>query len=225
MSLNFKPEKPGKAQTLQSEALRDSTFFIEDYGNPAQSSQISSIFNTSTARATGAFGQIPGFGVSSGASEDQKWHDIPDFGVGLFEGRMVALKRIYRTDIDLNRNVRLEIAKVMWKKIFFLIFRFFFFNFYQFLINLKVIGNSKKNCLSKKKNFFQLQESVNVNVISFVGMVIHSPDVFLVSELAQRGSLKDILDNDDLPLDDVFRAQMTKDILGVSWKLKKIFFW
>uniref|UniRef100_A0A1I7UJL5 guanylate cyclase n=1 Tax=Caenorhabditis tropicalis TaxID=1561998 RepID=A0A1I7UJL5_9PELO len=154
-----------------SQTLRDSHFFIEDFaanGGPT-SSQASSIFHTgSTARATGPFGQMSGFG--GGPSEDDKWHQLADFGVGLFEGRTVALKRIYRTDVELTRSVRMEIAK--------------------------------------------LQESVNSNVIEFVGMMIHSPDVFVVYELAQRGSLKDILDNDDMPLDDVFRSQMTKDILA-----------
>ncbi|KAF1766916.1 hypothetical protein GCK72_006874 [Caenorhabditis remanei] len=158
-----------------SQALRDSHFFIEDYNNVApatSSSQVSSVFHTgSTARAVGPFGQIPGFGVApTQASEDDKWHQLKDFGVGLYEGRTVALKRIYRTDVELTRSIRMEIA--------------------------------------------QLQESVNSNVIEFVGMVIHSPDVFLVYELAPRGSLKDILDNDDMPLDDVFRSQMTKDIIA-----------
>ncbi|EFO88957.1 CRE-GCY-21 protein [Caenorhabditis remanei] len=158
-----------------SQALRDSHFFIEDYNNVApatSSSQVSSVFHTgSTARAVGPFGQIPGFGVApTQASEDDKWHQLKDFGVGLYEGRTVALKRIYRTDVELTRSIRMEIA--------------------------------------------QLQESVNSNVIEFVGMVIYSPDVFLVYELAPRGSLKDILDNDDMPLDDVFRSQMTKDIIA-----------
>ncbi|ULU07910.1 hypothetical protein L3Y34_019156 [Caenorhabditis briggsae] len=155
-----------------SQTLRDSHFFIEDYGNhpPQDSSQMSSIFHTgSTARAN-PFGQFPGFGVSPGNSEDEKWHQLKEFGVGLFEGRMIGLKRIYRTDVELTRNVRLEIA--------------------------------------------QLLEATNSNTLEFVGMVIHSPDVFLVHELAQRGSLKDILDNEDMALDDVFRSQMTKDIIA-----------
>ncbi|EGT33280.1 hypothetical protein CAEBREN_24032 [Caenorhabditis brenneri] len=155
-----------------SQTLRDSHFFIEDFNNVgASNSQMSSIFHTgSTARVTGSFGPIPGFGGVTGTSEDDKWHQIADFGVGLFEGRTVALKRIYRTDVELTRSIRMEIAK--------------------------------------------FQEASNSNLIEFVGLVIHSPDVFVVTELAQRGSLKDILDNDDMPLDDVFRAQMTKDILA-----------
>ncbi|CAI2346987.1 unnamed protein product [Caenorhabditis sp. 36 PRJEB53466] len=153
-----------------SQTLRDSHFFIEDYNNmPASSSsQISSLFadgSASTARATGPFGTAFG-----GASEDEKWSALTDFGVGLFEGRTIALKRIYKTDVELSRDVRMEIAK--------------------------------------------LQESSNSNIISFVGMVVQSPNVFVVYELAQRGSLKDILDNDDMPLDDVFRNQMTKDIIA-----------
>eukprot|EP00081_Caenorhabditis_elegans_P014960 NP_494468.2 Receptor-type guanylate cyclase gcy-15 [Caenorhabditis elegans] len=152
-----------------SQTLRDSHFFIEDYNN-ASSINASSIFNTGSTARAGPFGPIPGFGGVTGASEDEKWHQIPDFGVGLYEGRTVALKRIYRSDVEFTRSNRLEIAK--------------------------------------------LQESVNSNVIEFVGMVVQSPDVFVVYELAQRGSLKDILDNDDMPLDDVFRSQMTKDIIA-----------
>eukprot|EP00081_Caenorhabditis_elegans_P014841 NP_494324.1 Receptor-type guanylate cyclase gcy-21 [Caenorhabditis elegans] len=152
-----------------SQTLRDSHFFIEDYNN-ASSINASSIFNTGSTARAGPFGPIPGFGGVTGASEDEKWHQIPDFGVGLYEGRTVALKRIYRSDVEFTRSIRLEIAK--------------------------------------------LQESVNSNVIEFVGMVVQSPDVFVVYELAQRGSLKDILDNDDMPLDDVFRSQMTKDIIA-----------
>ncbi|CAI5441044.1 unnamed protein product [Caenorhabditis angaria] len=158
---------------IASQTLQNSHFLLEDYN------QSDSFAGGSTGRAesvTGAFG-VPGFGgtgVGVGgpgeSADDMRWHGLSDFAVGLFEGRTVGLKRIYRSDIELTRNVRLEIAS--------------------------------------------LQESVNSNTIAFLGMVIQSPDVFIVYELAQRGSLKDILDNEELPLDDIFMKQMTKDIVA-----------
>ncbi|CAI4231752.1 unnamed protein product [Auanema sp. JU1783] len=59
-----------------------------------------------------------------------------------------------------------------------------------------------------------LQESPHENLLGFLGMVVHSPDVFVVNELATRGSIKDILDNDELPLDDLFLNQMARDIVA-----------
>ncbi|CAB3405149.1 unnamed protein product [Caenorhabditis bovis] len=153
-----------------SQTLKNSTFFLEDYQQD-ETSNVSTIFGesqTGSMIGSGVFRQSGS--ATNETTDDLRWHSLSDFAVGLYEGRTVGLKRIYRSDIELTRNVRMEIA--------------------------------------------QLQESANPNIIGFLGMMVQAPDVFVVYELAQRGSLKDILDNDELPLDDIFMKQMTKDIVA-----------
>ncbi|GMR36480.1 hypothetical protein PMAYCL1PPCAC_06675, partial [Pristionchus mayeri] len=100
--------------------------------------------------------------------EDQKWNEIEEFAVGLMEGQMVGLKRIYKDSIDLRREI--------------------------------------------KKDILMLKEVNHENVLRFRGMVAENHFNFVVSEMANRGSIKDILENDQLPIDMIFLNQMAIDI-------------
>ncbi|PAV62468.1 hypothetical protein WR25_08587 [Diploscapter pachys] len=59
-----------------------------------------------------------------------------------------------------------------------------------------------------------LQEAKHQNIIGFTGMVVESPTVFVVYEFAARGSLRDLLDNEDLPVDDDFVNHVARDIIA-----------
>ncbi|CAJ0959642.1 unnamed protein product, partial [Mesorhabditis belari] len=100
---------------------------------------------------------------------DARWNNLMGFAVGMHEGALIGLKRIWKEDVQLNREVRKEII--------------------------------------------QMQECHHENLLALKGMVVHTPSVFIVHELASRGSLKEILESDQLQLEDIFLYQMSKDIV------------
>ncbi|PAV86471.1 hypothetical protein WR25_07960 isoform A [Diploscapter pachys] len=59
-----------------------------------------------------------------------------------------------------------------------------------------------------------LQEAKHQNIIGFTGMVVENPTVFVAYEFAARGSLRDLLDNEDLPVDDDFVNHVARDIIA-----------
>ncbi len=54
----------------------------------------------------------------------------------------------------------------------------------------------------------------NVNV--FIGACIDPPHVTVVCEYCSRGSLHDILENDDVQLNNMFIASLVSDLINVS---------
>ncbi|CAD6191824.1 unnamed protein product [Caenorhabditis auriculariae] len=149
---------------IEPQALNNSHFLLDDYRGEEGTGTQQDVLRKPSMEV------INESSDPNATTEDLRWHNLPDFAVGLHQGQTIGLKRIYRNDIDFTRNIRLELSHLM--------------------------------------------DLSHANVIGFVGMVVQAPDVFIVAELAQRGSLKDILDNDELPLDELFMNQMTKDIVS-----------
>ena len=64
--------------------------------------------------------------------------------------------------------------------------------------------------------FNQIRETKNVNIVPFQGIVLEYPYVFVVDDMCARGSLKDILENEDFQLDSVVLNAMANDIAKVD---------
>ncbi|XP_053624913.1 receptor-type guanylate cyclase Gyc76C isoform X2 [Plodia interpunctella] len=64
-----------------------------------------------------------------------------------------------------------------------------------------------------KKELKIMRDLQHDNVNGFVGACIEPPNVCALSEYCTRGSLKDILENDDIKLDNMFLASLVGDII------------
>ncbi|XP_060805716.1 atrial natriuretic peptide receptor 1 [Amyelois transitella] len=94
---------------------------------------------------------------------------LTSFTVGLFKGNRVAVKKIHRKKLDLNK-------KLLW----------------------------------------EIKQARNVsheNTARFIGACVDCPLVFILTEYCPKGSLKDVLANDELQLDWNFRTSLVHDIV------------
>ncbi len=91
----------GIVDLLQSRDLRKSHYLMQDYEDNDK---------------LGGDGKMGKMQAQSGggkqSDEDARWNELPDFGVGLFEGNSVALKRIWKKDVDFARVIRKEVLNV-----------------------------------------------------------------------------------------------------------------
>ncbi|KAF9422311.1 hypothetical protein HW555_001901 [Spodoptera exigua] len=94
---------------------------------------------------------------------------LSSFTVGLYKGNRVAVKKIHRKKLDLNK-------KLLW----------------------------------------EIKQARNVsheNTARFIGACVDCPLVFVLTEYCPKGSLKDVLANDELQLDWNFRTSLVHDIV------------
>ncbi|XP_037295323.1 receptor-type guanylate cyclase gcy-28 [Manduca sexta] len=94
---------------------------------------------------------------------------LSSFTVGLYKGNRVAVKKIHRKKLDLNK-------KLIW----------------------------------------EIKQARNVsheNTARFIGACVDCPLVFVLTEYCPKGSLKDVLANDELQLDWNFRTSLVHDIV------------
>ncbi|KAH8419517.1 hypothetical protein KR222_004069 [Zaprionus bogoriensis] len=64
-----------------------------------------------------------------------------------------------------------------------------------------------------KKELKLLRDARHDNVCAFIGACTEPPNICIISEYCTRGSLKDILENEDVKLDNMFIASMVADII------------
>lgn len=64
-----------------------------------------------------------------------------------------------------------------------------------------------------RKELKLMRDLSHPNLCAFVGAVIENPNISILNEYCPRGSLQDILENDEIKLDDMFVASMTSDII------------
>lgn len=83
-----------------------------------------------------------------------------------------------------------------------------FFNYYFF--NLILFINLLRN------PYFQVKDLQNDHVVRFLGACIDPPNMCIVTEYCQKGSLQDVLENEQIKLDWMFRYSLMQDILRVS---------
>ncbi|KPJ10473.1 Atrial natriuretic peptide receptor 1 [Papilio machaon] len=94
---------------------------------------------------------------------------LSSFTVGLYKGNRVAVKKIHRKKLDLNK-------KLLW----------------------------------------EIKQARNVsheNTVRFIGACVDCPLVFVLTEYCPKGSLKDVLANEELQLDWNFRTSLVHDIV------------
>mgnify|MGYP001546673859 CR=1 FL=1 len=61
-----------------------------------------------------------------------------------------------------------------------------------------------------------MRELRHENVNPFVGACIDSPNICVLTQYCPKGSLQDILENDDIKLDWMFKSSLILDLTNVS---------
>ncbi|XP_026479460.1 guanylate cyclase 32E-like [Ctenocephalides felis] len=127
--------------------------------------------NTATAKITRAnhpLVRTSQVSLSSNPDADFRYSAIFT-PIGLYRGRIVAIKNIRKKSIDLTREMKKE---------------------------LKLMRDIRHD-----------------NLNQFIGACTESPDICILSEYCNRGSLRDILENEDVKLDNMFIASLVGDII------------
>ncbi|XP_013162487.1 PREDICTED: atrial natriuretic peptide receptor 2 [Papilio xuthus] len=112
---------------------------------------------------------VGGSGTSAVSSVGGTPLTLSSFTVGLYKGNRVAVKKIHRKKLDLNK-------KLLW----------------------------------------EIKQARNVsheNTVRFIGACVDCPLVFVLTEYCPKGSLKDVLANEELQLDWNFRTSLVHDIV------------
>ncbi|KAG8192121.1 hypothetical protein JTE90_027768 [Oedothorax gibbosus] len=89
--------------------------------------------------------------------------------VGMYKGRMFAVKRMKKKNVDITRKMKKE---------------------------LKLMRDLRHD-----------------NLNPFIGACVDPPSISIINEYCSRGSLKDILENEDVKLDNMFNASLIGDIV------------
>ncbi|KAK9753768.1 Protein tyrosine and serine/threonine kinase [Popillia japonica] len=90
--------------------------------------------------------------------------------IGIYKGRVFAIKKIHKKSIDITREM--------------------------------------------KKEFKMIRDIRHDNLNAFIGACTDPPNICIITEYCTRGSLKDILENEDVKLDNMFIASLVGDILA-----------
>lgn len=53
------------------------------------------------------------------------------------------------------------------------------------------------------------------NICKFIGITVEVPDLWMVTEYCSKGSLQDLLANDDVNLDWAFKSSLILDLISV----------
>lgn len=64
-------------------------------------------------------------------------------------------------------------------------------------------------------NSLQLRDIRHDNLNAFIGACTEPPNICIITEYCSRGSLKDVLENDDVKLDNMFIASLVFDLIRV----------
>lgn len=111
--------------------------------------------------------------------------------IGLYKGQLYAIKKIRKKSVDITREMKME---------------------------LKIVSRSTGKFLSDlfHHSSFQLRDIRHDNLNAFIGACTEPPNICIITEYCSRGSLKDVLENDDVKLDNMFIASLVFDLIRVS---------
>lgn len=113
--------------------------------------------------------------------------------IGLYKGQLYAIKKIRKKSVDITREMKMELKIVSLK---------FFLDHDHYLINVFAS--------------FQLRDIRHDNLNAFIGACTEPPNICIITEYCSRGSLKDVLENDDVRLDNMFIASLVFDLIRVE---------
>lgn len=114
--------------------------------------------------------------------------------VGFYKGCKLAIKKIHESDISLNRDQMLELKKVGRVDA----------TPDRFLIVHIILSSN------------QMKDLQHEHLVRFVGACIDAPDCCILTEYCPKGSLQDILENEQIKLDWMFKLSLMHDIVRVS---------
>lgn len=93
------------------------------------------------------------------------------------------------------------------------------------VVRIKELKFPRKRDISREimKEMRLLRELRHDNINSFIGACVEPTRVLLVTDFCAKGSLYDIIENEDIKLDDLFIASLIHDLIKVS--LDWLSFW
>ncbi|RZF40474.1 hypothetical protein LSTR_LSTR000353 [Laodelphax striatellus] len=128
----------------------------------------SSSLGTKITRAIHPLIRTSQVSLSSNPDADFRYSSIYT-PVGVYRGRVFAIKKVHKKSIDITRSMKKE---------------------------LKIMRDLRHD-----------------NLNAFIGACTDPPHICIVTEYCTRGSLKDILENEDVKLDNMFIASLVADII------------
>ena len=63
---------------------------------------------------------------------------------------------------------------------------------------------------------FQMRDLQNDHIVRFIGACIDPPNQCILTEYCSKGSLQDVLENEQIKLDSMFKFSLMQDIVRVS---------
>ena len=63
---------------------------------------------------------------------------------------------------------------------------------------------------------FQMRDLQNDHIVRFIGACIDPPNQCILTEYCNKGSLQDVLENEQIKLDTMFKFSLMQDIVRVS---------
>lgn len=109
---------------------------------------------------------------------------------------MVAVKAIPKSKVELHRPLLLELKRV------------------RFLPATCLVNLSQR--IDNRLLVSQMKDITHDHLVRFIGACVTAPHCCLLTEYCPRGSLEDILENDQIQLDAMFRRSLLHDIIKVT---------
>ncbi|KAK3572282.1 hypothetical protein QTP86_030272 [Hemibagrus guttatus] len=109
-----------------------------------------------------------------------------------FKGNIVAIKFVNRKRIELTRKVLFELKHVLIES-----------------LNVK----PSDSLMLSLSGVLQMRDVQNDHITRFIGACIDPPNICIVTEYCLRGSLQDILENESITLDWMFKYSLINDIV------------
>lgn len=90
------------------------------------------------------------------------------------------------------------------------------------MVRIKELKFSKKKDISREimKEMRTLRDLRHDNLNSFIGACVEPMRILLVTDYCAKGSLYDIVENEDIKLEDIFIASLVHDLIKVSFTFK-----